>query len=217
MPVHILYADDFFCVCEKPVGVSSESSGMPELIRRQTGKKTYPVHRLDQGTGGILILAFSSESCSSLQHLLQQDLVRKEYLAVVPGRLSDNAGVYRDLLYHDKMQNKTFVVSCYRKGVKEASCEWNALQSAGSEDTEFSLVKVILHTGRTHQIRVQFASRGFPLAGDRKYGSRIKLGSPALWSYRVRFPHPFIQDRDMDISVLPPESFPWNLFHFSGL
>ena len=217
MHVHMLYQDHYICICEKPVGISSESPGLPEIIKEQTGRTAYPVHRLDQGTGGAMILAFTPDSCTSMQRLFQQNLVRKEYLAVISGYLTEKNGLYRDYLFHDKKQNKSYVVSQLRKGVKDASCEWTVLQSVVSEGQELSLVRIVLHTGRTHQIRVQFASRGFPLVGDRKYGSRIKAEAPALWSYHLKFRNPEIADSEINVSALPPLSFPWNQFIFDSL
>ncbi len=212
MPVPVLYRDRFLCVCEKPVGMSSESPGLPEQICKQTGKKAYPVHRLDQGTGGLVILAFSPAACTAVQELFQQNLVCKEYLSVVSGRPSEDSGCFTDYLFHDKRQNKSYVVTQLRKGVKEAKCEWTLLHSVNYEDRKLSLIRVVLHTGRTHQIRVQFASRGFPLAGDRKYGSRIKAGAISLWSWHTTFRHPLIPDYVVDIYAPPPSGFPWDLF-----
>ena len=217
MPVRILYRDPYMLLCEKTVGLSSESPGLPEIISDQTGQKVFPVHRLDQGTGGVMVFALSPNSCSALQSLFQQDLICKEYLAVVSGRPSEDTGNFLDYLFHDRKKNKSYVVDLQRKGVKEARCRWTVLQSVPFEGQVLSLVRVGLHTGRTHQIRIQFASRGFPLVGDGKYGSRMKAVSPALWSCRLSFPHPYINGYSVNISSFPPDSFPWTLFDCSCL
>ena len=211
MSVRLLYLDDALVVCEKPVGVSSESPGLPERIQGQEGFAVLPVHRLDQGTGGACVLARTPQACAALQRLFQQDCVIKEYLAVVSGIPPETSGMYKDLLYHDQRTNKTFVVDRQRKGVKEASCEWTVLETAETAEGPMSLIRIRLHSGRTHQIRVQFASRKMPLAGDRRYGSRIKADTPALWSVRICFPHPFA-DTAVDVSSAPPDSFPWSCF-----
>ena len=192
MSLPILFKDDSLVVCLKPVGISSESPGLPDLIREQEGYPVFPVHRLDQTTGGVCVLARSSSVCTEMQRLFQQDQVIKEY-------------------HHDQRTNKTFVVDKMRKGVKEATCEWSVLETVESSEGRISLILVRLHSGRTHQIRIQFASRKMPLVGDRRYGSRIRAPIPALWSARICFPHP-LTDQTIDVSSLPPDCFPWSGF-----
>lgn len=210
--IRILYSDPQMLICEKPVGVSSESPGLPDLVNEQTGLKTYPVHRLDQGTGGVCILALSPRMCSALQSIFRNDMVLKDYFAVVSGRPENDCGQYNDLLFHDRRQNKTFIARQMRKGVKEASCDWSVVRSVVLDEQTLSLVHVRLHTGRTHQIRVQFASRGFPLAGDKKYGSRIKGKNPALWAGCISLPHPDQPGLSICASSRPPAVFPWDCF-----
>lgn len=211
MRLTILYSDSSLIVCVKPVGVPSESPGLPELVEERTGRKAWPVHRLDQGTGGVSVLAFSPEICASMQRLFQQSLVEKEYLAVVSGILPDRSGSWCDLLWHDRKNNKSYAVTRERSGVKKASCEWELLSSFSSAGQLLSLVRVRLHTGRTHQIRVQFGSRGFPLVGDRKYGSRIPADTVALWSSRLSFPHPDRKSGTVSVLSAPPPVYPWTL------
>ena len=215
MEIRVLYADTSLMVFEKPVGVSSESPGLPELAAEQFGKQFWPVHRLDQGTGGAIVLACSAVSCTSLQRLFQQNLVEKTYLAAVSDCPPEKTGCYTDLLWHDRTKNKSFIVSRRRASVKEASCSWEVLATAKYDGQAVSLIRVRLHTGRTHQIRVQFGSRGFPLIGDRKYGSRIPALSPSLWSAEITFPHPDGKSGAVSVSSAPPSVFPWNLFDCS--
>ena len=210
--IPVLYLDDSLIVCEKPAGVSSESPGLPDLVREQEGFDLWPVHRLDLTTGGVCVLARSPKACAAMQRLFQQDRVTKEYLAVVSGAPETASGSFTDLLYHDRRTNKTFIADKSRKGVREAFCEWTVLKTGDFSCGEMSLVRVGLHTGRTHQIRVQFASRQMPLAGDRRYGSRIKAETPALWAARITFPHPFRTGETVDVRSAPPERFPWSLF-----
>ena len=210
--IPLIYCDDALLICEKPIGVSSESPGLPDLIREQEGYPVFPVHRLDCTTGGVMVLARSSSVCTGLQRLFREDLVIKEYLAVISGVPETDNGSFSDLLYHDQRTNKTFVVDRMRKGVKEASCEWSVLQTVETSDDRITLVRVNLHSGRTHQIRIQFASRKFPLVGDRRYGSGIRASVPALWSARIRFPHPLSKDQTIDVSSLPQDVFPWSCF-----
>lgn len=210
--VMILHRDSSLIVCEKPVGVSSESPGLPELLSEQAGLKVWPVHRLDQGTGGVVVFALSSQCCAALQRLFLNSEVNKEYLAVVSGLPAESFGIWEDLLWHDRTRNKTYVVKSPRKGVKEARCEWEILSSVQYGGQTLSLVRVRLHTGRTHQIRVQFASRKFPLVGDRKYGSRVPADTVALWSSEIGFPHPDGKSGAVCVRSAPPSVFPWNLF-----
>lgn len=218
MHISILYVDDELVVCDKPAGVSSESPGLPDLIREQEGFPVYPVHRLDRTTGGVCVLGRSASACARMQRLFQEDRIIKEYLAVVSGVPETRSGSFSDLLYHDQRSNKTFVVTNPRKGVKKAYCEWTVLETIEydrSHEIKLSLVRVRLHSGRTHQIRVQFASRKLPLAGDRRYGSRIKASVPALWASRMAFPHPVISGKTVDLASAPPAGFPWS--GFSGI
>ena len=211
MSLPLLFKDDSLVVCLKPVGISSESPGLPDMIRNQEGFPVFPVHRLDQTTGGVCVLARSSSVCTEMQRLFQLDQVIKEYLAVVSGTPDTDSGLFYDLLYHDQRTNKTFVVDKMRKGVKDAYCEWSVLETVDSPDGRISLVRIRLHSGRTHQIRIQFASRKMPLVGDRRYGSRIRASVPALWSARICFPHP-LSDQTIDVSSRPPDGFPWSCF-----
>ena len=217
MEIPVLYADASLAVFEKPVGVNSESPGLPDLAEEQLGRPFWPVHRLDQGTGGAIVLACSASACAELQRLFQQNLVEKNYLAAVCGCPAEETGSYTDLLWHDRTKNKSFVVSRKRAGVKEASCSWEVLASADCDGQPVSLIRVYLHTGRTHQIRVQFGSRGFPLIGDRKYGSRIPAPAPSLWSASISFPHPDEKNGAVSVTSAPPPVFPWNLFDCSFL
>ena len=212
MDINILYRDTSLLVCEKPAGISSESPGLPDLVAGMLGRPVWPVHRLDQGTGGAVILALAQEACASMQHLFQCGKVRKEYYAVISGCPDQQNGSWTDLLWHDRNRNKTYVVTRKRGGVREAACEWTVLGSVEYNGNMLSLVRVFLHTGRTHQIRVQFGSRGFPLAGDRKYGSRVISGTAALWSSGLCFPHPDTKKGDVSVRSFPPHVFPWNLF-----
>ena len=159
------------------------------------------------------VLALSAGSCEAMRNLFTAGLVRKEYLAVIENSPPESSGEYTDLLFHDSRKNKSFVVSRNRKGVRDALCSWNVMESIHDNDRILTLVHITLHTGRTHQIRVQFASRGYPLAGDRKYGSRVKADTVCLWASGISFPHP-LERHGHIVSALsmPPSLFPWNRF-----
>ena len=212
MFLHFLYKDETLVICEKPVGVSSESPGLPELIRKQEGFPVFPVHRLDQSTGGAILLARSSDTCARLQQLFQQNSITKEYLAVVSGIPETDHGLFEDFLFHDCKNNKSYIVQKKRKGVRSASCEWDVLAKSVADEGTMSLIRVRLHTGRTHQIRIQFASRKLPLVGDQRYGCKIRASAPSLWSSGIRFTHPYSDGKTVYTVSYPPDTFPWSLF-----
>lgn len=185
-PVKILKLTPELVLCVKPAGVLSQSGKpgeqtMVTLLERQLGGAVYPVHRLDRETAGVMVYARTSHAAGALGKLVQQGALKKEYLAVVRGRPQEEAGVLEDLLFHDQAKNKSYVVKRERKGVKKARLAYRVL--AKTEGA--TLVQVRLYTGRTHQIRVQFASRGLPLLGDSRYGGGG--GQLALRAVRLRF------------------------------
>lgn len=185
--IPVLFQDRALVVCLKPPGALSQDgpgAALPALLREQLGCGIFPVHRLDREAGGVMVYAKSGRAAGALSGAMGRGDFQKEYLCITRGRPAEDQGIYRDLLLHDKARNKSFVVKRMRSGVKEASLEYRV---AAVKDGA-SLVWVKLHTGRTHQIRVQFASRGTPLAGDGKYGGGP--GSLALWSWSLSFPHP---------------------------
>ena len=202
--VEILYADNWLTVCVKPAGVRSEDE-LPALLEQETGKKHFCVHRLDQAVGGLMVLARDGKTAAKLSDAFAARETVKQYLAVCPDTLESDSGEMNDLLFHDSARNKTFVVSRMRKGVREASLGYQVLRRKDG----MALVAVTLHTGRSHQIRAQFAARKAPLAGDGKYGSTVKGCGIALWSCRLCFRHP-TKNTPMDFTLPPPETYPWN-------
>ena len=182
--MEILYQDKEIVVCVKPVGVSSEDgeNSLPSLLRDSLGGEIFPLHRLDLNVGGVMVYARTKNAAARLSKAIQDGAMVKEYRCLVHGA-PPRDGDWQDLLWKDSSKNKVFVVKRMRKGVKNARLEFRRLTEG-----ETSLVHVRLHTGRSHQIRVQFASRGFPLAGDHKYGARDDRTAPLLFSCRVTFP-----------------------------
>ena len=179
--MNIIYSDRDFAVIIKPVGVDSEHQ-VPAMISEQLGGGVFPIHRLDLNVGGVMVYARTKQAAAQLSRLVQEGKLVKEYRALVHGVPPEN-GVLEDFLFKDSRKNKVFVVKKERKGVKKASLEYTRLTGADP-----SLVHIRLHTGRSHQIRVQFSSRGFPLVGDHKYGSRDEAKEPKLFSCRISFP-----------------------------
>lgn len=188
-PIKILYQDKAIAVCIKPRGILSQAGKPGEetmltLLSAQLGGEFYPVHRLDRQVGGVMVYARTSAAAGALGKEIQQGNFKKEYLAAVLGAPAEQQGQMEDLLLHDARKNKSYVVDRMRGGVKKARLSYWVL----AQNAEQSLVQVRLYTGRTHQIRVQFASRKMPLAGDGRYGGG--KGDPALWSARLSFRHP---------------------------
>ena len=177
-----LYSDNQIIVCVKPVGLDSESE-FPAALKESHGGEIYPIHRLDKNVGGLMVYARTKQSAAALSKAVQSGTMVKEYVALVHGTPPDS-GDWEDLLWKDSKKNKVFVVKRMRGGVKKARLEFNRLTAADP-----SLVHIRLHTGRSHQIRVQFSSRGFPLVGDHKYGSRDESTAPMLYSCRLTFPY----------------------------
>lgn len=180
--MEILFSDRDIVLCVKPVGLDSEIQ-MPAALKETLGGEIYPVHRLDKNVGGVMVFARTQAAAASLSQAIQEGKLIKEYVALVHGSPPES-GDWEDLLWKDSRKNKVFVVKRMRGGVKKARLEFTRLTSG-----EESLVRIRLHTGRSHQIRVQFASRGYPLVGDHKYGARDNVPAPMLYSCKLTFPH----------------------------
>ena len=179
--MEILFHDKDLAVCIKPVGLDSETQ-VPAALKEALGGEFFAVHRLDLNVGGVMVYARNKQTAAALSRSIQEGTMVKEYVAMVHGTPPEE-GDWEDLLWKDSSKNKVFVVKRMRGGVKKARLEFKRL-SAG----QTSLVRIRLHTGRSHQIRVQFSSRGFPLVGDHKYGSRAGETAPKLYSCKLTFP-----------------------------
>ena len=192
--MEILYSDKNIAVCVKPVGLDSEQE-VPQALKEALGGEIFPLHRLDKNVGGMMVFARTKAAAAQFSKMIQEGKLVKEYVAMVHGTPPES-GDWQDLLWKDGQKNKVFVVKRERKGVKAARLEYTRLSS-----TDPALVRIRLHTGRSHQIRVQFASRGFPLVGDHKYGSRDEATAPMLFSCRITFPY---QGNVASFEQLPP-------------
>ena len=191
--MEILYSDKDIAVCVKPVGMDSEQQ-LPEALKEALGGEIFTLHRLDKNVGGVMVYARTKKAAADLSRCIQEGQMVKQYVATVHGTPPES-GDWEDLLFKDSRKNKVFVVKRERGGVKKARLTFTRL-SAG----ETSLVRIRLYTGRSHQIRVQFASRGFPLVGDHKYGSRDQATAPMLFSCCITFPY---KGKTLEFSKLP--------------
>ena len=208
--MEILYMDDDLIVCIKPARVLStdEPGGLPELLRQELGDPkadVRTVHRLDRVVSGLMVLARNAAAASEVSRQIREDIFRKQYLAVVHG-VPEKSGTLTDLLMRDKTRKMTVVVDQPQKGAQEAILDYEWLATA----QEMSRVRIDLKTGRTHQIRVQFSSRGMPLVGERKYAVLEDECEIALWSHKLGFYHPKT-GQWMEFSKEPPEVYPWSI------
>lgn len=220
--IPVLYEDNHLIVIEKPVNMPSQEdpsgdldalSAVREMIRIRDGKpgNVYLglVHRLDRPVGGAMVFAKTSKAASRMSELIRTRSIDKEYVAVVHGSLPQREGTLVHYLWKDPGTNMVHVVRKTHRQAKEAVLDYRVL----GRTYGFSLVHIRLHTGRTHQIRVQMAASGCPLYGDQKYGARLNRPGQqlALWSRRLAFIHP-VRKTPLEISSLPPDAHPWNLW-----
>ncbi len=210
--IEILYSADGYAVVKKPIGADSEDKGpgsVPSLVREILGiEYATPCHRLDRAVGGAMLVATDKNSAARLSGQVSEGRIKKEYLCVCEGSFcaQEESGTLEDLLFFDRQKQKSFPAKKLRRGVKEASLSYRVISQTKLPDgRSIALVWVILHTGRTHQIRVQFASRRHPILGDGKYGSRDKCPSIALCCYAITA-------YGVRTVCSPALTYPWNLF-----
>ena len=209
----LLFADTDIAVCVKPVGCECEHE-LPALLAAALGSDAASfrcVHRLDRAVGGVMVFARTQNAAAHLSRQVQLRTLEKEYLAVCSGVPAPREGEMQDWLFKDSAKQKSFTVRAPRGGVKEARLAYRVLEAQETGGAQRSLVRVLLYTGRFHQIRCQFAVRGWPLLGDGKYGSRERGCTVALWSARLAFAHP-ASGRRVAFAAPPPHSFPWDGF-----
>lgn len=209
--MEIMYFDDDILVCIKPARVLStdEPGGVPELVRQELGEPkadVRTVHRLDRVVSGLMVLARNPQAASELSRQIREDIFQKEYLAIVHGAPEKKVGTFMDLLLRDKARRMTMVVTKPQKGAQEAMLDYEVLASLGG----LSRIRIDLKTGRTHQIRVQFASRALPLVGERKYAVLEDDCEIALWSHKLGFYHPKT-GKWQEFSKEPPQIYPWSI------
>lgn len=206
--IDMIYADADIVVCVKPARVLStdEPGGLPELLRAELGTKDFrTVHRLDRVVSGLMVVARNAAAASDLSRQIREGSFQKEYQAVLHGCPEGEQGTLVDLLGRDKARKMTYVADAPGKDIQEAVLDYRLL----AKSAEFSKVRIRLHTGRTHQIRVQFASRGLPLVGERKYSELDDPCEIALWSYRLGFTHPATGET-MEFVREPLRVYPWD-------
>jgi len=207
----VIYDDKDIVVFIKEANYDSEKITYRDVFNNDDGK-LYCVHRLDKVVSGLTVYAKNSLIASKLTESITSNSFKKEYLCVCENIFDIKKDKMEDFIFHDRKTNKTFVVKSERKDVKKAILYYDVLDEVILDKNEFSLVKIALETGRTHQIRVQFSSRKHPLVGDQRYGSKIKSNCFGLWSYQLEFMHP-TKNELMKFTEKPDDCFPWNLFN----
>lgn len=210
----IIFEDNDIVVAVKPPEILSQGdekgrANAVDLLKEMTGSDIFPVHRLDKGVGGVMVFAKNAKSAAELSKQVSDRTMEKTYLALLHGEITEEKGRLEDLLFFDRGKNKSFVVKRERRGVKKALLDYECISKGEGR----SLVRVKLITGRTHQIRVQFSSRGYPLFGDRRYGAKDEENNIALLSKEISFLHPKTGERmtfEADKTIKAP------LFLYSG-
>lgn len=192
----IIFEDRDIIVAIKPPEILSQGdekgrANAVDILSEMTGSEIFPVHRLDKGVGGVMVFAKNAKAAAELSKQVSDRTMEKTYLALLHGEIEEESGRLDDLLFFDRGRNKSFVVKRERRGVKKALLDYECLSKGEGK----SLVRVKLITGRTHQIRVQFSSRGYPLYGDRRYGARDEEKNIALLSKEISFLHPKTGER----------------------
>ena len=209
--MHVLFEHkDIICV-EKPIGVAVQPdlSGDADLMTLVSEEKKIPslhlVHRLDRAVGGVVLFAKNARAAAKWSTAFAERRVEKVYYLVAAGAPQDE-GEMKDFIRKESAASKAFITKGAHGGAKEAHLSYETLARTEDGGTPCALVRVRLTTGRFHQIRVQFASRGMPLFGDGKYGSRKKGCRTALFATAL-------SGEGLSVSLMPPrEEYPWNLF-----
>jgi 23S rRNA pseudouridine1911/1915/1917 synthase len=218
--LEILYEDNHLLVVNKPAGVLSQEdhTGRPDVLTlcKAWIKREYQkpgnvflglLHRLDQPVSGVMVLARTSKAASRISDQIRKRKVNKRYLTVVEGSAPDNGYLSHHML-KDEKTNISRVVSKSTPGSREANLTFETLEREGN----LSLLRINLITGRAHQIRVQLAESGFPVWGDRKYGSRNTDGNIALHAEEFTLEHPTLK-KTMIFRAIPEKRKPWSLFN----
>ena len=215
----VLYEDNHIIVVRKDPNIPSQADKTEDLdmltIIKKYLKEKYNkpgnvylglVHRLDRPVGGVMVFAKTSKAASRLSNQVREKIFKKKYLAVVDGKFDRENGILEDYLYKDERNNISKVVKPEKKNAKLAKLDYKVL--AYNEVKDLSLVKVNLHTGRHHQIRVQLAYADHSIFGDQKYGTRGKGKQIALWAYELTIQHP-VSKEEMTFKCLPESNGTW--------
>jgi len=217
----VIYEDNHIIVVEKPVNIPSQGDktgdeDMLSIIKSYIKEKYNKpgdvylglVHRLDRPTGGVMVFARTSKAASRLSEQVRNKEFHKQYLCIVDGKMEENTGTFKDYLYKNEKTNTSRIAKPNEKNAKEAILDYEVIKY--NEEINLSVVKVNLHTGRHHQIRVQFASRNHSLYGDQKYGTRGRGKQLALWAFSLSFKHPVTKE-ELTFEDYPEKIGSWKI------
>ena len=215
----ILYEDNHIIVVEKPPNVPSQADkttdeDMLTIIKRYIKEKYNKpgnvylglVHRLDRPVGGVMVFAKTSKAASRLSEQVRNKTFKKEYLAIVDGKLDVKSGILEDYLVKNEKNNSSKVTNKETKNAKYAKLDYEVLKY--NKEINLSVLRILLHTGRHHQIRVQLANMGHSICGDQKYGTRGRGKQISLWAYKLTIEHPITKESMTFIDV-PEKIGPW--------
>ncbi len=211
--LNVVYEDNHIIVVEKPVNIPSQGdktgdTDMLTLVKAYIKKKYNKpgevylglVHRLDRPVGGVMVFARTSKAAARLSEQVRNKDFKKKYLVIADGKFEKNKGTLEDYLLKNEKTNTSKVVKEGAKNAKLAILDYEVLKY--NEEINLSVVKVNLHTGRHHQIRVQMANAGHSICGDHKYGTRGRGKQICLWAYELTILHPITKE-EMTFKVLP--------------
>ena len=223
----ILYEDNHIIVVLKPqmtacCGDESKDDNLLDMIKRYIKVKYNKpgnvyvglVHRLDRPTGGVMVYAKTSKAASRLSEGMRGGEFEKKYLTVLCGSMPEQRGTLTNYLKKNTVNNMVYICTETEEGAKLASLDYKVLE----DKSKYTLAEVRLHTGRTHQIRVQMAGVSHPVFGDMRYGGALaQKGKLALWAYSLSFLHPITKERMKFVALPPEEETPWKAFDLSNL
>ena len=221
--MHIIYEDNHIIVVEKPANIPSQSDktgdkDMLTMIKEYLKEKYNKpgnvylglVHRLDRPVGGVMVFAKTSKAASRLSEQVRNKTFKKKYIAIVNGKMEPDKGTMQDFLWKDAKSNTSYVVKEGKKNSKLAELDYDTVKYDKEQD--LSVVKIDLHTGRHHQIRVQFSSRMHAIYGDNKYHGRGAGTGICLWAYELTINHPTTKE-EMTFTQLPSKNGMWKLIY----
>ena len=217
----IIYEDNHIIVVEKPVNIPSQADktgdeDMLTLVKKYIKEKYNKpgevyfglVHRLDRPTGGVMVFAKTSKAASRLSEQVRNKDFVKKYLCIIDGKMEKEEGTLKDYLYKNEKNNMSRIAKPNEKNAKEAILDYKIIKY--NEEINLSVAEILLHTGRHHQIRVQFSSRNHSLYGDQKYGTRGRGKQLALWAYSLSILHPITKER-MEFKAYPEKIGSWKI------
>ena len=219
--INVIYEDNHIIVVEKTVNIPSQADktgdiDMLSLVKAYIKEKYNKpgevylglVQRLDRPVGGVMVFARTSKAAARLSEQIRTKQFEKKYLVIADGKFDKNTGTLQDYLLKNERLNTSKVVREETKNSKLAILDYEVLKY--NEEIDLSLVKVNLHTGRHHQIRVQFANAGHSIYGDQKYGIRGRGKQICLWAYELTIYHPISKEK-MTFNVLPEKIGSWKI------